>query len=103
YFDFDQYLLSDSAKKTLNNKGQWLQQFPTAKVLIEGHCDERGSAEYNLALGQKRADAALQYLTALGIRADRISTISYGKEKPVDPRSVEEAWAKNRRAHFVLK
>jgi peptidoglycan-associated lipoprotein len=103
FFDFDQYLLSDAAKKTLNNKAQWMQQFPTAKILIEGHCDERGSAEYNLALGQRRADAALQYLTALGIRADRISTISFGKEKPVDPRSTEEAWAKNRRAHFVLK
>jgi len=71
--------------------------------LIEGHCDERGSAEYNLALGQKRADAAMQYLVSLGISANRISTISFGKEKPVDPGSNESAWAKNRRAHFVLK
>jgi len=71
--------------------------------LIEGHCDERGSAEYNLALGQKRADAAMKYLTSLGINANRISTISYGKEKPLDTGSNEAAWAKNRRAHFVLK
>jgi peptidoglycan-associated lipoprotein len=103
YFDFDQYLLSDSAKENLNKKAQWLKQFPAAKALIEGHCDERGSAEYNMALGQKRADAALQYLVSLGISANRLATVSYGKEKPIDPRSTEEAWARNRRAHFVLK
>jgi peptidoglycan-associated lipoprotein len=103
YFDFDQYLLSDSARQNLNNKAQWLKQFPAAKALIEGHCDERGSAEYNMALGQKRADAAMQYMISLGVSADRLSTISYGKEKPLDPRSTEEAWAKNRRVHFVLK
>jgi peptidoglycan-associated lipoprotein len=103
YFEFDQYILSDSAKKNLDKKTQWMKQFPAAKALIEGHCDERGSAEYNLALGQKRADAAMQYLISLGISADRLSTISYGKEKPIDSRSTEEAWAKNRRAHFVLK
>jgi peptidoglycan-associated lipoprotein len=80
-----------------------LKQYPTAKVVIEGHCDERGSAEYNLALGQKRADAAMEYLVSLGIKADRLSTISYGKENPLDSRSTEEAWAKNRRAHFLLK
>ena len=103
HFDFDQYLLTDSAKQSLNRKAQWLKQFPAAKAVIEGHCDERGSAEYNLALGQKRADAAMQYLVSLGINANRLSTISYGKEKPLDPRPNEEAWAKNRRAHFVLK
>ncbi|MBI4766473.1 MAG: peptidoglycan-associated lipoprotein Pal [Deltaproteobacteria bacterium] len=103
YFDFDQYLLSDSAKQNLNRKAQWLKQFPSAKALIEGHCDERGSAEYNLALGQKRADAAMQYLISLGISANRLSSVSFGEEKPMDPRSTEEAWAKNRRAHFVLK
>jgi peptidoglycan-associated lipoprotein len=103
YFDFDEYLLSDSAKQNLNKKAEWMKQFPAAKALIEGHCDERGSAEYNMALGQKRADAAMQYLIALGVGADRLSTVSYGKENPLDPRSTEEAWAKNRRAHFVLK
>ncbi len=103
YFEFDQYILSDTAKQNLNKKAQWLKNFPAAKALIEGHCDERGSAEYNLALGQKRADAAMQYLVSLGISADRISTVSYGKEKPLDTGSNEAAWAKNRRAHFVLK
>jgi peptidoglycan-associated lipoprotein len=103
HFDFDQYLLTDSAKQNLNRKAQWLKQFPAAKAVIEGNCDERGSAEYNLALGQKRADAAMEYLVSLGIKADRLTTISYGKEKPLDPRSNEEAWAKNRRDHFVLK
>ena len=103
HFDFDQYSLSDDDQKILNKKAQWLKDFPTAKVAIEGHCDERGSAEYNLALGQKRADAAMKYMTSLGIAANRLSTISYGKEKPLDPASNEAAWAKNRRAHFVLK
>ena len=103
YFEFDQYILSDTAKQNLNKKAQWLKNFPSAKAVIEGHCDERGSAEYNLALGQKRADAAMQYLVSLGISANRISTISFGKEKPLDPGSTEAAWSKNRRAHFVLK
>ncbi len=103
YFEFDQYLLSDTAKQAINKKAQWLKSYPLAKVQIEGHCDERGSAEYNLALGQKRADAAMQYLVSLGISANRVSTISFGKEKPLDPNHTEAAWAKNRRAHFVLK
>jgi peptidoglycan-associated lipoprotein len=103
YFEFDQHILSDTAKQNLAKKAQWLKDFPSAKALIEGHCDERGSAEYNLALGQKRADAAMQYLVSLGINANRISTISFGKEKPLDSAQTEAAWAKNRRAHFVLK
>jgi peptidoglycan-associated lipoprotein len=103
YFEFDQSILSDTAKQNLTKKAEWLKAFPSAKALIEGHCDERGSAEYNLALGQKRADAAMQYLVSLGINANRLSTISYGKEKPLNTGHNEEAWAKNRRAHFVLK
>jgi peptidoglycan-associated lipoprotein len=103
YFEFDQYILSDTAKQNLDKKAQWLKKFPTANALIEGHCDERGSAEYNLALGQKRADAAMQYLVSLGITANRISTVSFGKENPIDPGHTEAAWVKNRRAHFVLK
>jgi peptidoglycan-associated lipoprotein len=103
YFEFDQFVISESAKAVLNKKAQWLREHATAKALIEGHCDERGSTEYNLALGQKRADAALQYLVALGISPSRLSTISYGKERPADPGQNETAWAKNRRAHFVLK
>jgi peptidoglycan-associated lipoprotein len=103
YFEFDQYILSDTAKQNLDKKAQWLKNFPTANAVIEGHCDERGSAEYNLALGQKRADAAMQYLVSLGINASRISTVSFGKENPIDPGHTEAAWVKNRRAHFVLK
>jgi peptidoglycan-associated lipoprotein len=103
YFEFDQHILSDTAKQNLNKKAQWLKNFPAAKATIEGHCDERGSAEYNLALGQKRADAAMQYLVSLGISANRVSTVSFGKEKPIDTGANETAWAKNRRAHFVLR
>jgi peptidoglycan-associated lipoprotein len=103
HFEFDQYILSDSAREKLNKKAQWLKSYPTAKTTIEGYCDERGSAEYNLALGQRRADAAAQYLISLGINANRISTVSFGKENPIDPGHDEAAWAKNRRAHFVLK
>ena len=102
-FDYDQYLLSKEAKELLSQKAQWFKAYPSAKAVIEGHCDERGSAEYNLALGQKRADAAMQYLVSLGIEVGRISTISYGKEKPLDPGHTEAAWRKNRRAHFVIK
>ncbi len=97
-------VLSDSAKAVLNKKAKWLRDHPNAKALIEGHCDERGSTEYNLALGQKtgRGGHAV-YLMALGINPSRLSTISYGKERPADPGQNEAAWAKNRRAHFVLK
>ncbi len=103
FFEFDQFVLSDSAKAVLNKKAKWLKDHPNAKVLIEGHCDERGSTEYNLALGQKRAEAAMQFILALGINPSRVSTISFGKEKPADPGQNEAAWAKNRRVHFVLK
>ena len=103
FFEFDQFVLSDSAKAVLNKKAKWLKDHPNAKALIEGHCDERGSTEYNLALGQKRAEAAMQFLIALGINPSRVSTISFGKEKPADPGNNEASWAKNRRAHFVLK
>lgn len=103
YFEFDQHILSDTAKKSLDRKAMWLKDFPAAKALIEGHCDERGSAEYNLALGQKRADSAKQYLVSQGINANRLSTLSYGKENPLDSGHEETAWSKNRRAHFVLK
>jgi peptidoglycan-associated lipoprotein len=102
-FEFDQYTLSDAAKQILNKKIKFLKEFANARIQIEGHCDERGGTEYNLALGQRRADAAMQYLIAQGISADRIATISFGKEKPLDPAHSEAAWAKNRRAHFNLK
>ena len=103
FFEFDQFVLSDSAKAVLNKKAKWLKDHPNAKALIEGHCDERGSTEYNLALGQKRAEAAMQFILALGIDPSRVSTISFGKERLADPGHNEAAWANNRRAHFILK
>jgi peptidoglycan-associated lipoprotein len=77
-----------------------LESRPQARVLIEGHCDERGTVEYNLALGEKRAQAVKEYLVTYGVEGERLDTVSYGEERPLDPRSTEEAWAKNRRAHM---
>jgi peptidoglycan-associated lipoprotein len=102
YFDFDSYRLSDTATGALVKNAEFLKANPTAKVRIEGHCDERGSDEYNLALGEKRAKAASAYLTTLGVPADRLSTISYGREKPADPGHSGAAWAKNRRDEFAI-
>ena len=90
------------AQTTLKNGAPAYLKYKEYKLVIEGHCDERGTAEYNLALGQKRADEAAKYLADLGIEKDRIKTISYGKEMPLDPGHNEEAWAKNRRDHFVV-
>jgi peptidoglycan-associated lipoprotein len=102
YFDFDSYVLSAEARDTLKKNAEWIMQNPAAKVQVQGNCDERGSAEYNLALGENRAKAALKYLQTLGIPSDRLSYISYGKEKPVDPGHDDAAWAKNRRDDFAL-
>lgn len=101
-FSFDSYTLSDEAEAILDRKADWLRSNPGATVQIEGHCDERGTTAYNLALGEHRANAVKRYLTALGIDAARLTTISYGEEVPLDPRRNEEAWARNRRAHFVI-
>ncbi|MFP4475209.1 MAG: peptidoglycan-associated lipoprotein Pal [Desulfatibacillaceae bacterium] len=103
HFAFDSAVLSEKAQDILREKAAWLKAHPDDNVLIEGHADERGSNEYNLALGDRRAQAAKNFLVDLGIDPMRIDTISYGEERPIDPRSNEEAWAKNRRAHFVLK
>jgi peptidoglycan-associated lipoprotein len=100
YFDFDKYNLRDDAKAGLDANFKLLQEFPTAKIRIEGNCDERGTIEYNLALGEKRARAAMDYLVNLGITADRITIISYGKERPAVEGHNEAAWAKNRRDDF---
>lgn len=102
HFDFDRYDLKPKAREILADKAFFLKKYPTVKILIEGHCDERGTNEYNLALGERRANSAKQYLINLGISEDRISTISYGEERPLDPGHNEAAWAKNRRAHFVI-
>ncbi|HOS97097.1 MAG TPA: peptidoglycan-associated lipoprotein Pal [Deltaproteobacteria bacterium] len=101
-FEYDSFSLTAEAKKVLAEKARFLNAHPGMKVLIEGHCDERGTAEYNLALGERRAKAAQEYLVFLGVNAQRLSTISYGEEKPLDPEANEAAWAKNRRAHFVI-
>jgi peptidoglycan-associated lipoprotein len=102
YFDFDSYKLSDEARSTLVKNADLLRKEPAGKLRIEGHCDERGSDEYNLALGEKRGRAALQYLATMGIPGERLSVISYGKEKPADPGHDDAAWAKNRRDEFVV-
>jgi peptidoglycan-associated lipoprotein len=100
FFDFDKYNLSAEAKGTLEANAREMKRVGDASVTIEGHCDERGTKAYNLALGEKRAGAAKDYLVSLGVTASRISTISYGKERPFDGGHDETAWAKNRRAHF---
>lgn len=102
-FDFDRDHLSPAAREVLGKLAAYIADTPSVSLLIEGHCDERGTAEYNYALGQRRANTAKQFLVDSGIDPKRISTISYGKDRPLDPAANEEAWAKNRRAHFVLK
>jgi peptidoglycan-associated lipoprotein len=101
-FNFDSAALSESARATLKANADWLKANPAARVQIEGHCDERGTAEYNMALGAKRAQAAADYLATLGIAGSRISTTSYGEEIPVCKESAETCWARNRRARFVV-
>ena len=102
YFELDSSELSPGAQKVLDQNAVVLKKYATWAVTIEGHCDERGTAEYNLALGERRALAARAYLVSLGISADRLRTVSYGKEFPFDPGHEESAFAKNRRAHFVI-
>jgi peptidoglycan-associated lipoprotein len=102
HFDFDKYDIRSVDTEILKENATLLKKYPKVKIQIEGHCDERGTNEYNLALGERRANSTKKYLLSLGITADRISTISYGEEKPFDPGHNEEAWAKNRRAHFII-
>lgn len=102
YFNFDRYDLSSEAQAILVNNAEYLKANPAEKVRIEGHCDERGSDEYNLALGERRALAAQKYLESLGIASDRLSVISYGEEMPLDPAQNEAAYAQNRRAEFKV-
>jgi peptidoglycan-associated lipoprotein len=102
FFLYDSDQLDDAAQQALTANAQVLKKYATWAITIEGHCDERGTAEYNLALGERRALAAKTYLVSLGIGADRIKTVSYGKEFPFDPGKDDAAFAKNRRAHFVL-
>ncbi|HXV21086.1 MAG TPA: peptidoglycan-associated lipoprotein Pal [Desulfuromonadales bacterium] len=101
-FAYDQYTLSDQAREVLAGNAAWMKANPGARVIVEGHCDERGSDEYNLALGERRALAAQNYLVSLGIAAGRLSTVSYGEERPLAPGKGETAWAQNRRAEFKV-
>ena len=101
YFDFDQSFIRDDARKVMQENAEWLKANPSAKVRIEGSCDERGTIEYNQALGQRRAQAAKKFLTDLGISSKRITLISYGKEKPVCTEATEDCWQKNRRDDLV--
>ncbi len=102
HFDFDKANIRDDMVPILERNAEWLKKHPTVKIRIEGYCDERGTVEYNLALGEKRAKAARDYLVSLGISPDRITIVSYGKSNPIDPRHNEEAWFKNRRAEFKI-
>ncbi len=98
FFDFDQAVIRDDARATLDSQASWLNQNKTVSVQIAGDCDERGTEEYNIALGSRRAFAAASYLAVKGIASARVSTISYGKDRPIAPGSTEEAWAQNRNA-----
>jgi peptidoglycan-associated lipoprotein len=100
YFEFDQATLSDLAKETLVRNAEWLRANPNARIQVEGNADERGTPEYNLALGERRAAAVKSYLSSLGVEGSRLVTISYGEERPADPGHGEEAWEKNRRVDF---
>lgn len=102
HFDFDKSDIRPADANILEENAKWLKANAKVKLLIEGHCDERGTVEYNLALGERRAKSTRDYLVSLGIEPGRISMISYGKERPLDSRSNEEAWAKNRRGHFLI-
>lgn len=103
YFDYDKSEIRPDAREILAQHAKTLMENPKIKLLIEGHCDERGTIEYNLALGERRANAVKKYFVSYGLDANRFSIISYGKERPFDPRSTPEAWAKNRRAVFVIQ
>ena len=102
FFALDSSELNDEARETLRRQADWMSFNNSVAFVIEGHCDERGTRDYNLALGERRANAVKNYLVALGVEARRLNTVSYGKERPVDPRATEEAWAKNRRGVTTL-
>jgi len=102
FFDFDKSDVRSDAREALTKTGQFLRSYSQVRVTIEGHCDERGSTEYNLALGDKRAQAAKQFLISLGVPAERMDTVSYGKERPFCTTHDEDCWQQNRRAHFVM-
>lgn len=103
FFDFDKYSIREDYKQVLVKNAELLMANPSKRIRVEGHCDERGTNEYNMALGEKRAKAVIDFYTTYGIKSDRLSMISYGEEKPFDTGHDETAWAKNRRAHMMLQ
>lgn len=103
FFGYDEHNLNDEARATVSKQAEWLQQYPNVNVTVEGHCDERGTREYNLALGERRASAVKNYLIALGVDANRLQTISYGKERPAVPGSDPSAWSQNRRGVLIVE
>ncbi len=102
YFDFDKSEIRSDMRSIMDAKARFLQEYPSLRVQIEGHCDERGTVEYNIALGHRRSQSAKDYLASLGVKASRVDTVSYGEERPADSRSNEAGWAKNRRAKFNI-
>ena len=103
FFDYDRALLSPASEQILEENARWIKRFPTATVIVEGHCDERGSEEYNLALGDRRAQATRDYLLDAGVSATQLEALSFGEERPFERCHDETCWSKNRRAHFVVK
>ena len=102
FFDYDKADLRDDARTALAADAEWLKRYRSVQFLIEGHCDDRGTSEYNLALGDRRANAAKEYLVSLGVDASRVKTVSYGKERPFCSQSTEDCWQQNRRSHFLV-
>ena len=102
FFGYDRFDLTPEARQVLERQAAWLRQYPNVRILVAGNCDERGTREYNLALGERRASAARDYLVSLGVAANRVETVSYGKERPLDARANEEAWSVNRNAHSQI-
>ena len=103
YFEFDSAVLIPEARDVLKRKAEWMRTNPNVSIIVEGHTDSRGTVAYNIALGERRAESAMSFLVDLGIPASRLTSVSYGKEKPVDSGQNEESWAKNRRVHFEFK
>jgi peptidoglycan-associated lipoprotein len=102
FFEYDKSDLRDDARTALSADAEWLKKYPSTQILIEGHCDERGTSEYNMSLGDRRANAAKEYLASLGVDTGRMKSVSYGKERPFCNESNETCWQENRRAHFVF-
>ena len=102
FFDYDEAELLDGARATLQQNAEWLQRWTSTRIMVEGHCDDRGTNEYNLGLGERRAAAVVEYLTSLGVSGSRITIVSKGEEEPVCTDSVESCWSRNRRGNFII-